>query len=320
MMIAPAGWRRLMVGGLLISAGALSGCGGSDNAFSTQATGQALNNPSSPGDSAALYGSNAYYHPGDYNSELPPGRSGPIYRPPSSSSLDGGSSSGSTSGSSSSGSTSGSSNTGSSSGNQGSPGGGGSSNQGSSGGTSSSKDVPPTIAGSAPTMATVGQAYSFQPKATGTGKEVLSFVIANKPSWASFNATTGQLSGTPSASNVGTYSGVEISVTDGTSVASLAAFNITVGAAQGGTGSVTLSWQPPTENTNGSVLTNLAGYNVHYGTQSQSYTSDVQVANSGASTYVVQNLSPGTYYFAVTAYNSDGSESQYSPEVSTTIN
>jgi hypothetical protein len=83
---------------------------------------------------------------------------------------------------------------------------------------------------------------------------------------------------------------------------------------------VTLSWMPPTENTNGSTLTDLSGYTIHYGTQSQNYTNEIQVDNPGLTTYVVDNLSPGTYYFAISATTSDGFESATSPEVSATVN
>jgi hypothetical protein len=82
---------------------------------------------------------------------------------------------------------------------------------------------------------------------------------------------------------------------------------------------VTLSWQPPTENTNGSALTDLSGYVINYGTQSGSYTSSITVTNPGLATYVVDNLSPGTYYFSVTATASDGTVSPPSPEVSATV-
>jgi Fibronectin type III domain len=86
-----------------------------------------------------------------------------------------------------------------------------------------------------------------------------------------------------------------------------------------GTNAVSLSWLPPTENTNGSALTDLTGYTIYYGTQSQNYTNQIQVANPGLTTYVVDNLSPGTYYFAVTATAADGSQSAYSPEVTATV-
>ena len=85
-------------------------------------------------------------------------------------------------------------------------------------------------------------------------------------------------------------------------------------------GAVTLNWTPPTENTNGSPLTNLSGYDIHYGTASGDYSQTVAVSNPGLATYVVDNLGPGTYYFSVGAVNSTGAESPLSPEVSVTVN
>lgn len=87
-----------------------------------------------------------------------------------------------------------------------------------------------------------------------------------------------------------------------------------------GSGAVTLNWMPPTENTDGSPLTNLAGYDIHYGTASGDYTQTVAVSNPGIATYVVDNLTPGTYYFSVTAVNSEGAESPLSAEVRSTVN
>lgn len=77
---------------------------------------------------------------------------------------------------------------------------------------------------------------------------------------------------------------------------------------------------PPTENVNDTPLTNLAGYDIHYGTASGQYTHTITVSNPGIATYVVDDLSPGTYYFVVAAVNSDGTESPMSSQVSTTVN
>jgi hypothetical protein len=88
----------------------------------------------------------------------------------------------------------------------------------------------------------------------------------------------------------------------------------------GSNGGVTLNWMPPTENTNGSALTDLAGYDIHYGTSSGDYTQTVSVSNPGIATYVVDNLTPGTYYFSVGAVNSEGVESPLSSEVTATVN
>lgn len=80
--------------------------------------------------------------------------------------------------------------------------------------------------------------------------------------------------------------------------------------------SVTLSWDAPATNTNGTALTDLAGYTVHYGTSSGNYTGKVSVGL--LTTCSLTGLAPGTYYFAVTASNTSGSESGYSNEVSKT--
>ncbi|HEX7235515.1 MAG TPA: putative Ig domain-containing protein [Gammaproteobacteria bacterium] len=169
---------------------------------------------------------------------------------------------------------------------------------------------PPTISGTPSTSVLQGTAYSFQPTAADPDGNALTFSIVNRPAWASFDAATGRLSGTPGAANVGTTTGIVISVSDGTASASLASFGIAVQAVAAG--SATLTWLPPTTNTNGTALTNLAGYKVYWGTSQGNYTSSVTIMNPGLATYVVGNLTPNTYYFTVTALNSAGTESVFS--------
>src|SRR5208283_4138058 len=83
-------------------------------------------------------------------------------------------------------------------------------------------------------------------------------------------------------------------------------------------GQASLSWTPPTTNTNGTALTDLAGYTVYYGTASGNYTQNVNVGN--VTTYTVSSLAAGTtYYFAAAAFDSSGNQSAYSNEVSKTI-
>src|SRR3990170_3256250 len=100
-----------------------------------------------------------------------------------------------------------------------------------------------------------------------------------------------------------------------TAVLAISAVMLVPGA--GWAGDATLSWTAPCTNTNGSALTDLSGYKLYYGTQSGSYSKTLDVGN--ATTYRVQSLSAGSYYFAVTAYNSAGRESAYSTEAAKTI-
>jgi len=184
-----------------------------------------------------------------------------------------------------------------------------------SGGSSSTA---PKISGSPLTAVKAGSSYAFKPTASDPNGDKLTFSVKNKPSWASFSTSTGQLSGTPSASNVGTTSGIVISVTDGKATASLSSFSLSV--TQIGTGAATVSWVPPTQNTDGSTLTNLAGYYVQYGTSSSNLNTQIKLANAGLTRYTVDGLSQGKYYFAVKAYTSSGKESALSTPASKTIN
>jgi hypothetical protein len=190
------------------------------------------------------------------------------------------------------------------------------SSTGSSSNSSTAQDVP-AISGSPATSVVAGQRYSFQPSASDSNSSGLTFSIQNTPSWATFDSATGQLSGTPTAAEVGTYANIIISVSDGTSQAALPAFSIAV--TEAGSGSATLSWTAPTENTNGTPLTDLAGYWIDYGTSADSLTEKVQIDNPGLVTYVVSNLSPGTWYFSITAYTTANMQSAPSEVASHTV-
>jgi hypothetical protein len=109
-----------------------------------------------------------------------------------------------------------------------------------------------------------------------------------------------------------------ITVSDGTTTASLPAFTITV-TQSSATGTATLSWSAPTQNSDGSSLTNLAGYRVYHGTSSSSLTDVVDVPGAAVTSYTWNQLASGTHYFAVSAYASTGAESTQSAVVSKTI-
>jgi len=87
---------------------------------------------------------------------------------------------------------------------------------------------PPTISGNMPVSIVEGQNYNFTPTASDPDNDTLTFSISNKPDWAAFNTTTGNLSGTPNAQDVGTNSKILITVSDSAASASLASFDITV--------------------------------------------------------------------------------------------
>ncbi len=87
----------------------------------------------------------------------------------------------------------------------------------------------PTISGTPSTSVAQDSTYSFTPTASDvdTG-DSLTFSITNKPTWASFNTSTGALTGTPTNDDVGTTSGIVITVSDGSASASLNSFSVEV--------------------------------------------------------------------------------------------
>jgi hypothetical protein len=175
----------------------------------------------------------------------------------------------------------------------------------------------PTISGSplSSVLALVG--YAFQPSATDADGDSLTFSIQNRPNWATFSTSSGRLSGTPAITDVASYSNIIISVSDGTASTSLPAFSLSV--LQVANGTATLNWTVPTTNTDGSALTNLAGYRITYGRSASNMDQSVAVSNAGLTTYTVENLTNGTWYFAVYAVNSSNLESDVSNVSSKTI-
>ena len=167
----------------------------------------------------------------------------------------------------------------------------------------------PTISGTPATLVTAGQSYVFQPTASDVDGQALRFGIANKPAWASFDLVTGRLSGTPTAA--GYFSNIVVSVSDGTASATLAPFAVTVNAL----GSADLSWTPPTQNDDGSALTDLAGYRIRYGTSPTVLNQVVTIPNPAIMTAAIEGLAAGTWYFSVVSYNHTGVESDPSAPV-----
>jgi len=111
-------------------------------------------------------------------------------------------------------------------------------------------------------------------------------------------------------------------------LAALAAAGLLLGACDtsldvgggGGTGTATLVWTPPTTNADGSGLSDLAGYEIHYGKSPGVYTDVVVVNDPGTSSYVVENLDSTTYYFVMTAFDIYGNVSVFSNMATKTVN
>jgi hypothetical protein len=73
---------------------------------------------------------------------------------------------------------------------------------------------------------------------------------------------------------------------------------------------VSLAWDP-------SATTSITGYKVYFGNAARTYRTPITIGKQTA--YTVTGLSDGIYFFAVTAFDSSGNESDFSNEISTTI-
>lgn len=168
----------------------------------------------------------------------------------------------------------------------------------------------PSISGFPAASIIVGENYSFTPSASDPDGDNLTFAITSQPAWSNFSTEIGQLSGSPGPSDIGQYSNIIVSVSDGDMSTSLPGFSIDV--VDVGNFSVSLSWTPPTQNSDNSPLADLAAYKIYYGIAEGEYPNAIQINNPGISTYVVEGLAANTYYFVATAINSNGTESDFS--------
>jgi hypothetical protein len=169
----------------------------------------------------------------------------------------------------------------------------------------------PSVSNAPPTSALYGRQYVFAPAVTDADGDAVTFSINSLPGWATFDATSGRLHGTPGPGDIGSTASLTITASDGRGAnTNIGPFTVNVvGTASG---SATLSWAPPTQNSDGTPLTNLAAYRVYFGMNSDSLVNTLTINNPGVATFVVDQLTPATWYFGVTAVNSVGVESGFS--------
>jgi hypothetical protein len=171
-----------------------------------------------------------------------------------------------------------------------------------------------TVAASAPTLS-----FSASPASVSqNGSTTLSWNSSNTTNctasgdWSGSKGTSGSES-TGALSIDGQYtltcSGLSGSVNE--------SVNVTV--VQSSDGTALLSWTPPTENTDDSPLTDLAGYKIYYGTSPATYSNTEIINNPGLTSFLIEDLASAEWYFVITSFNSSGIESSYSTEVSKTI-
>jgi hypothetical protein len=157
--------------------------------------------------------------------------------------------------------------------------------------------------------ARVGAAYTVSPSASDPDGDTLRYTAENLPPWASLDPNTGRVSGTPQAGDVGAYESITIAAADASHRAVTSPFSITVVAgATGALGTASLRWQEPGSKLDGSPLDDLAGYRILYGRNSDDLDQSVLVMNPRTTSFDIESLDAGVWYFAVIAVNVNGLE------------
>ena len=188
-----------------------------------------------------------------------------------------------------------------------------SSGSSSGGGTT---NTAPAITLTAKHSVLIGRELAIRPSASDPDGQSLTYSVSNKPAWMTFSSGTGELRGTPSAADVANYDNIRVTVSDGQAQASATTSISVVASAPG---RATLSWAAPAERTDGSALTNLAGFRIYFGSSAGDLRYVIEVKDPGARSWVVEDLTLGTWYFAATAFDSVNAESVRSGVVSKSI-
>ena len=165
----------------------------------------------------------------------------------------------------------------------------------------------PSITGSPDLTVENNSYYRFLPVASDTDDDSLTFSITNKPEWASFDTTTGELYGTPEQAIE--YKDITISVSDGINTSQLDSFDISVTAEL--QFDIQISWEKPLENIDGSLLDNISKYKIVYGEASDNMENSVYF-DSDTTIGTIENLSTGNYFFKMITITKSEIESDMS--------
>lgn len=171
-------------------------------------------------------------------------------------------------------------------------------------GTDTSQVVTGTLAGN--TASTGATAGSNGSASSGTA-------MSGNP--GSAGASGGYAGGT----TVGGSSGASSATPAQTSASASSASAASAVNAATGTGEALISWLPPAENTDGTTLTDLTGFNVYFGKDPQKFDQIVTLDCHWCLWTRISDLGPGTWYFAVKSFNKSGIESAFSSVMSKTI-
>ncbi len=193
-------------------------------------------------------------------------------------------------------------------------GGGGTTTSGGSAGATAASGA--LLSGLPSDAAVANQPYEFVPDVGETGGAAVAFAIENKPAWATFDAGSGVLAGTPGSGDVGSTQTIRITATVGSAKY---AHELKLRVVAEASGVATVALEAPRTRTDGSQLANLAGFRIYYGKVATRLDQFVDVKDARVTDARVSNLTPGTWYFSAVAYDAYGFESAATDVATKTI-
>jgi hypothetical protein len=164
----------------------------------------------------------------------------------------------------------------------------------------------PIVSGNAIEFARVDQDYVYVPDFEDPDGDALTFSATNLPTWALLDTRTGQISGRPGTSNLGSFESITITASDGEHQVSTREFAITVIGPSSGV--ARLEWPTPVSKVDGSMLDDLAGFRILYGRDPEALDHSVWIASPTAHSYEFATLAEGAWYFSIVAVNARGLE------------
>lgn len=153
-------------------------------------------------------------------------------------------------------------------------------------------------------MAMQGTALTGTAPVTGVLAPPTSALVSGAPSAGSSGGPA--IAPTTSVAAIGTAAAIA-AATGGTTTSGTAPSSVATSSGPG----VTVSWQAPQYNEDGTLLIDLAGFRIRHGAKYGSYTSQINVDNPGATSHRLA-LAPGLHYVVVSAFDREGLESSYS--------
>ncbi len=171
---------------------------------------------------------------------------------------------------------------------------------------------PPSFQGSVNYLIKVNEVIDTQLNASDPDGDTLTYTTFNFPTWLTLDSNTGKITGTPTDHDIGTYSDIRISISDGNNTVTAGPYTIRV---TDELFSIEINWMEVTQDVNGNDIDNIAGYKIYIKDTLTNYDQEAMVEGSSKTSHDINRLAPGTYNVTVSSLLASGLESEQSDDI-----